>query len=118
MGASAGINDVRSPPALVTLLDHCLSGDISVSESAWTADGSTLTVDLAKRPNYGGEHGGDEGREVRPLWWPCAVRGGRKGPEDPKAPPKFQPNIQRLDSKIGEQAETKKSFQGKSKFQW
>merc|ERR1711920_1131962 len=95
------------------LLDNDLSGDVAVDESAWTVDDSTLTVELSKLPDYS-----NSGSTSRPPWWPCAVRGGRKGPDDPNAPAKVQPNVQRLDAKIGEQVESKKSFQGKSQFQW
>mmetsp|Transcript_95053 Transcript_95053/g.212407 ORF Transcript_95053/g.212407 Transcript_95053/m.212407 type:complete len:159 (-) Transcript_95053:71-547(-) len=102
--------------AQATLLDNDLSGDVAVEGSAWTVDACTLVVELAKKPDYGS--GADGSGSQRASWWPCLVRGGKKGPEDPKAPPKPKPNVQRLDSKIGEQAESKKSFQGNSKFQW
>mmetsp|Transcript_34140 Transcript_34140/g.98301 ORF Transcript_34140/g.98301 Transcript_34140/m.98301 type:complete len:189 (-) Transcript_34140:55-621(-) len=107
---AAGAEDVR------ILLDNALSGDVTVEESAWTANDGMLIIELSKRPDYAGGAAG--GAPPRCPWWPCAVRGGKKGPEDPKAPPKQEPNIHRLDSKIGAQAESKKSFQGKSKFQW
>eukprot|EP00411_Alexandrium_monilatum_P125668 CAMPEP_0175644846 /NCGR_PEP_ID=MMETSP0097-20121207/6518_1 /TAXON_ID=311494 /ORGANISM="Alexandrium monilatum, Strain CCMP3105" /LENGTH=192 /DNA_ID=CAMNT_0016950729 /DNA_START=1 /DNA_END=576 /DNA_ORIENTATION=- len=101
--AEATVGDVR------TLLDNDLSGDVTVEESAWTANDGTLIIELSKRPNY--TTGATEnGAPPRCPWWPCAVRGGKRGPEDPKAPPKQEPNIKRLDSKIGAQAESKKSF--------
>jgi len=126
--------DGSDPPTI--LLDNDLSGVVAVSESAWTVSDLMLTIELAKRPEYGASESAppaplapsSRGRSAlaapaeagvpRAAWWPCCIRGGRKGPEDPKARLDWQPEMTRLDSKIGEQAESKKSFQGKSKFQW
>mmetsp|Transcript_88809 Transcript_88809/g.276098 ORF Transcript_88809/g.276098 Transcript_88809/m.276098 type:complete len:194 (-) Transcript_88809:159-740(-) len=117
---STGGGEEGAEPALRVLLDNDLSGEVAVEESAWTANDGALIVELSKRPSYAGGTGGTGEAGVPPkcLWWPCAVRGGKKGPEDPKAPPRQEPNIQRLDSKIGAQAQSRKDFQGKSKFQW
>merc|ERR1719242_2141343 len=111
----AGYGSPESSPMII--LDNALSGDVSVEESTWTVSEGTLLIDLIKKPCYG-SGGIDAHGEPRCSWWPCALRGGKKGPSDPKLFPKPQPNIQRLDCKIGEQAESKKSFQGQSKFQW
>lgn len=115
----------------VTLIDHELSGFVSTDASAWTVSDRTVIVDLQKRPDYSTvrektsakkPHGllsTDFSGEIEKLpWWPSAVRGGRLGPEDPNAPPKQEPLVQRLDCKIGEQSQKRKDFQGKSKFQW
>ena len=103
------------------LLDNELSGAVKLDQSVWTVNDHTLIIDLQKRPDYsiaaeGGVHA--TSKELRAPWWPCAVRGGKKGPEDPKAPPPSGPQAVKLDAKIGAQAASKKSFHGKSKFSW
>eukprot|EP00929_Paragymnodinium_shiwhaense_P030886 TRINITY_DN17419_c0_g1_i3.p1 TRINITY_DN17419_c0_g1~~TRINITY_DN17419_c0_g1_i3.p1 ORF type:complete len:210 (+),score=42.52 TRINITY_DN17419_c0_g1_i3:48-677(+) len=124
--AAADVDHAALPVVaeLVTLLDNELSGEVATDVSAWTVMEGTLTIELAKKPYYDTAAGAEQSGEVpssaqlRPPWWPCAVRGGRKGPPDPQAPRRPEPNLQRLDSKIGQQAEKKGNFQGKSKFQW
>mmetsp|Transcript_35807 Transcript_35807/g.94891 ORF Transcript_35807/g.94891 Transcript_35807/m.94891 type:complete len:167 (-) Transcript_35807:89-589(-) len=117
---------IRFPPAFAgegagsaptVLLDDDLGGEVSLDESAWTVTGCTLMLELVKRPDYGSAAAAaaPSGKPKLP-WWPCAVCGGKKGPEDPTAPK--GPMATRLDSKIGEQVTSKANFQGKSKFQW
>mmetsp|Transcript_52207 Transcript_52207/g.122142 ORF Transcript_52207/g.122142 Transcript_52207/m.122142 type:complete len:190 (-) Transcript_52207:34-603(-) len=113
-----GATKIRTVP----LIDNELSGTVVPEDSTWTWTGGSLLIELVKRPDYAAATGqaskGPTSAELRPPWWPCAVRGGKLGPEDPKAPPKMQPDIHRLDSKIGAQSEKKGTFQGKSRFAW
>lgn len=114
--------------SLVTLIDNALSGDVYVSDSKWTVSDDILVVDLLKKADYssavprvastGAAAAGATSERKRPPWWRSAVRGGKTGPEDPKKPPEPPNPVQRLDAKIGEQAQTKAKFEGKSKFQW
>eukprot|EP00933_Yihiella_yeosuensis_P074551 TRINITY_DN83506_c0_g1_i1.p1 TRINITY_DN83506_c0_g1~~TRINITY_DN83506_c0_g1_i1.p1 ORF type:complete len:166 (-),score=17.64 TRINITY_DN83506_c0_g1_i1:75-572(-) len=97
---------VASDEDEVVIFDHALSGPVSTDGSAWTLSDATLIIDLAKR----------EGESRPRLWWPSAVKGGKTGPDDPKAPK--GPIPKRLDGAIGSQVSTKKNFEGKSKFQW
>eukprot|EP00930_Biecheleria_cincta_P016516 TRINITY_DN13402_c0_g1_i2.p1 TRINITY_DN13402_c0_g1~~TRINITY_DN13402_c0_g1_i2.p1 ORF type:complete len:197 (+),score=34.41 TRINITY_DN13402_c0_g1_i2:26-592(+) len=123
-GEAAG--ESSGAPEQTTLLDNELSGEVSVEDSTWTFGEGLLVIELAKKSDFaaaaphsgrGAQGRGSQG-EPRPAWWPCAVCAGKSGPPDPKAPKKMEPNIQKLDSKIGEQAVGKKNFEGKSKFQW
>ena len=82
------------------LLDKDLGGDVCVEDSTWTFADGFLSVELSKKGS----------------WWPMAVVGGQTGPEDPQKPK--GPEMQKLESKIGEQVVGKKDFEGKSKFQW
>ncbi|CAK0901640.1 unnamed protein product [Prorocentrum cordatum] len=99
------------------LLDHSLSGEVSVGDSTWSLSDGTLVIELAKKVDYS-QAAGAPASKPRPPWWPCAVRGGRRGPDDPKAPAKPESTLRRLEVKVGEQAESRGSFSGKSKFQW
>lgn len=140
-----GSSDVN-PPKHITLLDNELGGEVSVEASTWTCMDGVLTIDLQKRPDFSGSSSdgvnvlarGRSGQwapagkhstlglqtpmntsaPLRPRWWASAVRGGKSGPPDPKEVKPPQPDLQRLDNKIGEQVEKKSTFQGKSKFQW
>eukprot|EP00440_Ansanella_granifera_P059162 gb/GFBE01064130.1/.p1 GENE.gb/GFBE01064130.1/~~gb/GFBE01064130.1/.p1 ORF type:complete len:173 (+),score=45.60 gb/GFBE01064130.1/:1-519(+) len=105
----------------VTLLDSDLGGEVSVQDTTWTLSDGTVVIELAKKPDFGKSPGKSAGGasqgELRPPWWTSAVSGGKTGPADPKAQVET-PELRKLDAKIGEQVVTKKSFEGKSKFQW
>jgi len=122
---------------LLTLMDADLGGSVLTDQSTWTTMDGVLTLELTKRPDYRGSAGvespfppprdasakalaSDSAREqpCRAPWWTMCVRNGKAGPPDPRAVVRKQPEMERLDGKIGWATVAKTSFQGKSKFQW